>query len=67
MTEQILKIADDLRRLALDEQQARTLLLGLLGVSSTLLLAQDNDIKVVGNCANCGVEYHIHMPKAITD
>jgi hypothetical protein len=42
MTEQILKIADDLRRLAIDEQQARTLLLGLFGVSGSLPV----------NCAN---------------
>lgn len=24
------------------------------------LLEKDNDISIVGNCANCGVEYHIH-------
>ena len=35
MTEQILKIADDLRRLAIDEQQARNLLLDLFGVSDS--------------------------------
>lgn len=29
-------------------------------VSGSLLLEQDNDIDVVGNCPNCGVEFHIH-------
>lgn len=24
------------------------------------LLEKPNDIEVIGNCANCGVEYHIH-------
>lgn len=36
MEEHILKIADDLRRLTIDEKQARTLLLGLFGVSGSL-------------------------------
>lgn len=26
------------------------------------LLDQENDIDIVGKCANCGVEFHIHKP-----
>ena len=29
-------------------------------ISSSFLLDEDNDIDVVGNCPNCGVEFHIH-------
>ena len=36
MKEQILKIADDLRNRAIDEQKAQTLLFGLLSVSNWL-------------------------------
>lgn len=25
------------------------------------IFEKDNDIQIVGNCANCGVEYHIHQ------
>lgn len=28
------------------------------------LLLQDNDIDIVGNCANCGIEFHIHKSKS---
>jgi hypothetical protein len=30
---------------------------------STSLLDQDNDIDIIGKCANCGVEFHIHKPE----
>ena len=29
-------------------------------VSNSLLLDEANDIDTIGNCANCGVEFHIH-------
>ncbi len=45
------------------------MVIGLLGLSEHLkselrrkeaLLSESTDIDVVGKCANCGVEYHIH-------
>lgn len=29
-------------------------------INKSTLLDKNNDIYVVGNCANCGVEFHIH-------
>lgn len=48
MKEEILKISDDLRNGAIDEQQAKTLLLGLFGVSVSL---PDPALKLAGKMA----------------
>lgn len=34
---------------------------------SNNLLETDNDVTIVGNCANCGVEYHIHTQSHIAN
>lgn len=31
------------------------------------LLEENNDILIVGNCANCGVEYHIHKQESTSN
>lgn len=46
MKEQILKIADDLRNGAIDEQKAWTLLLGLLSVSNWPSWLKEDDVAI---------------------
>ena len=50
------KVVEDLRGLSNSNNKP----LVKADVSGSLLLEQDNDIDVVGNCPNCGVEFHIH-------
>lgn len=50
------KVVEDLRGLSNSNNKP----LVKADVSGSLLLEQDNDIDLVGNCPNCGVEFHIH-------
>ena len=50
------KVVEDLRGLSNSNNKP----LVKADVSGSLLLEQDNDFDLVGNCPNCGVEFHIH-------
>jgi len=51
------EVVDYFRRFPVDVEH-----LGKSSLPDLYNVFKDTDIDVVGNCANCGVEFHIHKP-----